>query len=243
MIIKCPECGKSISSESEKCIYCGFPIKNKNSTQKKKGKRRRRSKAPLICLIVFLLIVLLGVLTLKWSLENGKLEITLNDTTETTDQFSAEKGLFNVKLTIPADFMQGVTQDDLDKTAKENGFKSATLNDDGSATYVMSKAQHKKLMKDTKENIDKELNDMVGSSDYPNFTEVTANKDYTEFTVKTTSQEPSLEEQLAVLQFYIYGGTYNAFNGTPIDNVHVDLINSDSGSVIYSADSDSMMNK
>lgn len=26
MMIKCPECGKDISSESEKCIYCGFPI-------------------------------------------------------------------------------------------------------------------------------------------------------------------------------------------------------------------------
>ncbi|MDY5882076.1 MAG: zinc ribbon domain-containing protein [Roseburia sp.] len=242
MMIYCPECGKSISSESEKCVYCGFPIKKKISTHKK-GKRKRRSKAPLICLIVFLLVVLLGVLILKWALENGKIEITLNNTTETTDQFAAEKGLFNVKLTIPSDFMQGVTQDDLDKTAKENGFKSATLNDDGSATYVMSKAQHKKLMKDTKEKIDKELNDMVGSSDYPNFTEVTANKDYTEFTVKTTSQDPTLEEQLAVFQLYIYGGTYNAFNGTPIDNVHVNLLNSNSGDVILSADSDSMTNK
>lgn len=27
MMIKCPECGKDISSESEKCIYCGFPIR------------------------------------------------------------------------------------------------------------------------------------------------------------------------------------------------------------------------
>lgn len=26
-MIKCPECGKDISNESEKCIYCGFPIK------------------------------------------------------------------------------------------------------------------------------------------------------------------------------------------------------------------------
>ena len=41
----------------------------------------------------------------------------------------------------------------------------------------------------------------------------------------------------------VYCGTYNAFNGTPIDNVHVNLLNANSGDVILSADSDSMTNK
>ena len=27
-LIKCPECGKEISDKSEKCIHCGFPIRN-----------------------------------------------------------------------------------------------------------------------------------------------------------------------------------------------------------------------
>lgn len=26
MLIKCPECGKDISNESEKCIHCGYPL-------------------------------------------------------------------------------------------------------------------------------------------------------------------------------------------------------------------------
>lgn len=26
-LIKCPECSKEISDKSEKCIYCGFPIR------------------------------------------------------------------------------------------------------------------------------------------------------------------------------------------------------------------------
>lgn len=33
MLIKCPECNKDISSEAEKCIYCGYPL-NKKSTDK-----------------------------------------------------------------------------------------------------------------------------------------------------------------------------------------------------------------
>lgn len=29
-MIKCPECGKDISNQSDKCIYCGFPIRNED---------------------------------------------------------------------------------------------------------------------------------------------------------------------------------------------------------------------
>lgn len=28
MLISCPECGKSISDKSDKCVYCGYPISN-----------------------------------------------------------------------------------------------------------------------------------------------------------------------------------------------------------------------
>lgn len=32
-LIKCPECGKDISSAADKCVYCGYPIKNYTSKQ------------------------------------------------------------------------------------------------------------------------------------------------------------------------------------------------------------------
>lgn len=34
-IIKCPECGKEISDKAEKCIHCGYPLKNKTIINKK----------------------------------------------------------------------------------------------------------------------------------------------------------------------------------------------------------------
>ena len=40
----------------------------------------------------------------------------------------------------------------------------------------------------------------------------------------------------------LYGGMYNIFNGTPVDNVHVDFINADSGEIINSADSSDIGN-
>lgn len=34
-LIKCPECGKEISDKAEKCIHCGYPLKNKTIINKK----------------------------------------------------------------------------------------------------------------------------------------------------------------------------------------------------------------
>ena len=35
-LVKCPECGKEISSEADVCIHCGFPIKKKQKREDQK---------------------------------------------------------------------------------------------------------------------------------------------------------------------------------------------------------------
>ncbi len=159
---------------------------------------------------------------------------------DTVGEVDVDKNLLTVELTIPADYMGETTQEDLSAIAKEKGYKSITLNDDGSATYVMSKTQHQEMMQELAININNGLSDMVASEDYPNFTEIVANDDFTEFKVTTTSTELGLNESLSVIAYYMYGGMYNVFNGTPTDNVHVDFINADSGEIINSADSSDM---
>lgn len=153
-----------------------------------------------------------------------------------------DKGLFNVSLTIPSDFTGETTQEDLDKTVEEKGYKSATLNDDGSITYVMTKAQHKEMLDGVKEGLDQALNDMVGSENYPNITSITANENYTSFTITTKSATLDTSESLAVLGMYIYGGMYAVFSGEEVDNIHVDFVNADSGEIISSSDSSDMNN-
>lgn len=56
-----------------------------------------------------------------------------------------EENLFTVELTIPADYVGKTTQEELDAAAKENDYK-VTLNADGIATYLMTKAQHEKYL-------------------------------------------------------------------------------------------------
>ena len=156
-----------------------------------------------------------------------------------------DKGLMNVEITIPADTAEFYgfkfeSQEDADAYAKEQGFKSVKLHDDGSITIVMSKSQHKKMMEELSKSIDDALQEMVGSEDYPNITAVEHNDNYTSFTVTTKSEELGFTESFSSLAFYLYGGMYNSFNGTPADNIHVDFINEASGEVIESFDSKNM---
>lgn len=169
----------------------------------------------------------------------GSTENTTTDLDSLGD-VEVEENLFDVTITIPADFVGETTQEELDKTAAESDIHSITLNDDGSATYVMSKSQHEKLMQDLADNINGSLAEMIGSEDYPNFTDITANSDFTEFTVTTTSTELSFEDSVSVMAFYMYGGMYAIFAGTDVDNIHVDFVNADSGQIISSSDSSDM---
>lgn len=280
-MIKCPECGKDISNQSDKCIYCGFPIRNEDmivcsncgvlnqagstfcsscgnplvkgitapsttkahkSANKKKLSKKRHSKAPLFMSIFFLLLILIAVIVFRWAIQSGRLEVVIKDPdTNESYQLISSSGLFNVALTIPAEYVEGTTQKELNKQAKEGTFKSATLNKDGSVTYVMSKSQHKEMLNTLNDSIADELNKIPNSTDYPNVTKVEANDDYTKFTVTTASTELSFEEQFLSVQLYIYGGMYNAFNNlSPV--ISVDYVNADSGATIYSGKSSDITN-
>lgn len=280
-MIKCPECGKDISNQSDKCIYCGFPIRNEDmivcsncgvlnqagstfcsscgnplvkgitapsttkahkSANKKKLSKKRHSKAPLFMSIFFLLLILIAVIVFRWAIQSGRLEVVIKDPdTNESYQLISSSGLFNVALTIPAEYVEGTTQKELNKQAKEGTFKSATLNKDGSVTYVMSKSQHKEMLNTLNDSIADELNKIPNSTDYPNVTKGEANDDYTKFTVTTASTELSFEEQFLSVQLYIYGGMYNAFNNlSPV--ISVDYVNADSGATIYSGKSSDITN-
>lgn len=158
------------------------------------------------------------------------------DTSEDTGDIEVDAGLFNVEITVPADFIGETTQEELDAEAAESGMK-IVLNDDGSATYTMTKQQHKKMMDEIRDSINQSMTEMIGSEEYPNFTNIEANDDFTSFTITTSATEVGLADGLSVLGFYMYGGLYNVFNGTPADNIHIDFVNADTGEIISSSDS------
>ena len=157
----------------------------------------------------------------------------------TSNALEVEENLFDVEITLPASLVGETTQEELEAQTIASHVHSVTLNEDGSATYVMSKAQHAELMKEVATSINQSLSEMVGSEDYPNITSIVANDDFTVFTITTTSTELTMQESFSTLGYYLLGGMYNTFAGNESVNIHVDFINADSGEVISSADSSS----
>ena len=167
------------------------------------------------------------------------------NTTETGEipnigEVEADKGLLTVTITVPSDFVGETTQEKLDANVADGRYQSAKLNDDGSVTMVMTKAQHNDLLKTISESIDSEISAMVGSSDYPDFTAISANDNYSDFKVTVDADELSLSDSLSVLGFYAFGGMYHAFAGDEVDNIHVSFVNQTTGDVIEEANSKDM---
>lgn len=245
----CPSCGVMCDSDHHFCPACGYDfVKNLEISQRYKVKKevvkvveKQKGHGVLFVLLGVLISVLIGMLVLLWALKSGRVEITIHspkDNTENTE-IQVDEKLLTVEITIPADIMKNVatTQEELDAIANTNGYKSIKLNPDGSATYTLTKAQHREMMKGMRINIDNSIQETLSSNSFPSITNIEHNDDYTTFAVTTTSSEVQLDESMCAIQLYLYGGMYNAFNATPVDNIHVDYVNADSGETIASSDS------
>lgn len=178
--------------------------------------------------------------------ERSSAQSEIQDTPDQSSQsFNVEKHsgtLFSggtVEITIPSDYIgEDITQETLDTAVEQaDGFESATLNADGSVTYVMTETCHEKLMQDMAQQLDSTLADMVGSEDYPNVTAIDASANYTKFTVTLSSDSVNLQESLMTLVFYMSGGLYHYFStGEPVDNINVRFVDQ-SGNLLQEANS------
>lgn len=187
------------------------------------------------------IIICLSLVGCGGSSNDTQQNIEEDSKSEETQSIEVDEGLLNVEITVPPDFLEeGTTQETLDETAKEEGIKSITLNDDGSATYIMSKSKHDEMMAGIRESINQSMAEIIDPETYPTFVEVTSNDDYSHFTVKLSSNEVGISESISVLGFYMFGGLYNAFNGTPVDDVTVSFVNADTGDIIQEAHSSEM---
>lgn len=153
------------------------------------------------------------------------------------DGINVDSGFLNVTITVPASFLgEDFSQEDVEQAVQEGGYKSGTLNEDGSVTYVMSKSKHQELMSRIRESIDSSLAEMAGSESYPDIVSVTANDNYTQYIVKLSADEVSIEMSFLPLEFYIFSGMYHAFNGTEAENINIQFMN-EAGDILEESNS------
>ncbi len=149
-----------------------------------------------------------------------------NEPTEQTkdEKIDVNKGLLNVEITLPASMFEGEDIDKVIADAKAEGVKEVIQNEDGSLTYKMSKAEHKKMMEEMKTSILEKIEDMKTSEDYVSIKDVTYNKDFTEFTlvVDKAAYENSMDG-FAVFGLGISGAYYQLFNGVNEEDYNVTI--------------------
>jgi hypothetical protein len=163
-----------------------------------------------------------------------------NKADEAVPSSSAEQGvevdqnLLSVDVTIPASFYEDnpQTQEELQKNSDDNDLGKATLNEDGSVTLRMSKAQHSKFLEEMKVGFDEIIQQTV--NDQPEiFSEISYNNDVTKFVVVVDKDKFKDDFGAGFIGFALafQGMFYQAFNGNTDPQVLIDYKDQETGEV------------
>ena len=135
-----------------------------------------------------------------------------------------EKGLLNVEVTLPASMFEGKNIDDIKASAKENGIKKVTQNEDGSITYKMSKSVHREMMKEIATSLKETVEETKTSGDYASIKDITYNDSFSEFTmiVDKEAYENSMDG-FAAMTLGMSGMFYQLYDGADPDEYSVTI--------------------
>lgn len=164
--------------------------------------------------------------------ESGSAEDAMTDTQESEDTESGEdsqgvsvdQGLFDVEVTIPAGFFEGEDPEQVAAEAEQEGIEKVTVNDDGSVTYKMSKAQHKEMMAELATSVEEAKTDILESGDFPSIQSIETSDNYDRFTVNVDREayEGSFDG-FATITLGLVGSFYQLYDGADPDNYEVTL--------------------
>ena len=140
----------------------------------------------------------------------------------------------DIVITIPKSLISEQTSTELTEEQKSMGFKSATLNDDGTLTLVIAKSEYDTLMQKLKQNTADSLESIVTGGTYPSVKDIEYNDDFSKITLIVEQQ--SFDEGLDSLSTLVAGlaGTiYQVYNGADTDNltVTIDIKDKSTGNV------------
>jgi len=156
--------------------------------------------------------------------------------TENNAAVQVDENLLTIDVTIPESFFdEDMATFDPDAYAKENDFKSAAVNEDGSVTITMSKSRHKQLMEELTTSLDGAFSEMVGAEDTPYITSIehSANFDSIDVLVdKAGYDDGGLLSAFLPITFYFSAGMYQVFDGTKTPKCEISIIDAATGEVL-----------
>ena len=188
----------------------------------------------------FIAIILCLTFALSMSACSLGGKITTDSTEESESKIEVDKGLLNVTVTIPASmyntFLEDGEKPDYDEIkaeAEADGYKSCTVNADGSVTYVIPKSVYNQKLEELRTETAESFDKMATDDSYESFTKVEYNKDFSEIKVYVDSAKYSDWDSISALGFYISGAYFQAFSGVQGDKIDVVVkyIDKDTGEV------------
>ena len=181
----------------------------------------------------FIILLLIAMLAL------GPLTACSNNTSDTNnaikeseeqkseaDAVKVDKGLLSVEITIPKSLLAPdggeINYDEIINKAKEDGVKDVVINEDGSITYKMDKAQHDKMMTELRKNVKDTFDELINGEDFPSIKEIKSNESFSEIVVVVDRErfENSLDG-IGVLGIVFPSMLYQVFDGAKPDNCKV----------------------
>ena len=118
-------------------------------------------------LVLFLTVLLIFSMTACTS--------TKNQQTPSANSQAAvvDERLIAVDITLPAPMFENEGNLNLENYARENGFKKAVRNKDGSVTITMSKAKHKEMLEELAAGLDESFKALINGKETPYIEDIT----------------------------------------------------------------------
>lgn len=140
-----------------------------------------------------------------------------------------------VEVLMVSGITSELTEASLEEMVQESGYVSGKLNDDGSATLVMTAAQKREYLKSIKEMLDEQLVEIESDETYAgNIASITYSDDFKVFTVALRSGKLTLTDMFVAMALSVYGATYVSAEGGDASEIRIDYIDAITGEIITS---------
>ena len=175
-----------------------------------------------IVLKKFIILLLIAMLAL------GPLTACGNNTSNVEITVPNGNNTSNVEITVPKSFLAPdsgeINYDEIINKAKENGVKDVVINEDGSITYKMDKAQHDKMMTELRKNVKDTFDELINGEDFPSIKEIKSNESFSEIEVVVDRErfENSLDG-IGILGIVFPSMLYQVFDGVDPENCKVNI--------------------
>lgn len=150
---------------------------------------------------------------------------------------TVDQNLFSVEVTLPRDFFEEGTEEEVAEYVDEAGFSSAVINPDGSVTVKMSRGVHGQILQDMREGLNEYIAEAIAENPR-DFTQITFDDDLSRFSVEVNRSvwPSSFESGFVGWGLAISGMYYQAFAGVPQSEreVVIEFVDASNGEVFDS---------